>query len=113
MILETFDADGDGALSDEEKQAARAAKRERHQERRDSFFDNVDTDGNGQISRDEFRAARETRKANRQQRRENVKAQFDADGDGELSDDEKNTLREYLREWVRGEHLGEGQPDAE
>ena len=31
--------------------------------------------------------------------------QFDTDGDGELSDEEKDALREYLREWVRGEHL--------
>lgn len=113
FILETFDTDGDGVLSDEEKEAARSAKRARHQERRDSFFDAVDSDGDGQISREEFRDAKQARKANRQERRANLKAQFDADEDGTLSDDEKNALREYLREWVRGEHLGEGRPGAE
>jgi hypothetical protein len=40
-------------------------------------------------------------------------SQFDTDEDGELSDEEKGALREYLREWVRGEHLGEGRPFAE
>ena len=35
---------------------------------------------------------------------------IDADGDGELNDEENNALREYLREWVRGEHIGEGRP---
>lgn len=113
IILENFDADGDGTLSDEEKEAARAARRERHQERRQNFVDNVDANDDGHISREEFRAARETRKANRQARRAALKAQFDADGDGELNDEEKNALREYLREWVRGEHFGEGRPGAE
>ena len=36
--------------------------------------------------------------------------QFDTDGDGELNDEEKAAMRDYLREWVRGEHMGEGRP---
>jgi hypothetical protein len=35
---------------------------------------------------------------------------FDADGDGELNDEETGALREYLRQWVRGEHIGEDRP---
>ena len=43
-------------------------------------------------------------------RRAAMLEQFDADGDGELNEEETSALREYLREWVRGEHLGEERP---
>ena len=109
-LLENFDADEDGELSQEEMDAAREARRAAHQERRADRFDEVDTDGNGEVSREEFEAAREARGERCENRRAAMLEQFDTDGDGELSDEEKAAMREYLREWVRGEHLGEGRP---
>ena len=112
IILENFDTDSDGTLSAEEIEAARAARRARHEERRETFVGNTDDNGDGEISREEIGAAREARKDSRQARRAALKTQYDADGDGELNDEEKSALRDYLREWVRGEHFGEGDRAA-
>jgi hypothetical protein len=49
-LLEKFDKDGDGKLSEEERAAARDAIIDR-------IFQKFDADGNGQLSKDELRAA--------------------------------------------------------
>ena len=112
-MLENFDADEDGSLSEEERQAAHDARRENHQQRREDRRTNADTDDDGEVSREERQAAHAAHRENRQERRGDLKALFDTDEDGVLSDDEKAALREYLREWVRGEHIGEGRPGSE
>lgn len=109
-LLENFDADEDGELSEEERDAARDARRAARAERRAEKFAAIDTDGDGEISQEEKEAAREARGDRRDEKRAAILEAFDADGDGELSEDEKNDLRDYLREWVRGEHMGEGRP---
>ena len=109
-LLENFDADGSGDLSDEEKEAARDARRAAHEERRAQRLAEIDTDGDGEVSSEERAAAREGRESRCEARRAAMLEQFDADGDGELNEEETNALREYLREWVRGEHIGEGRP---
>ncbi|MEM9186858.1 MAG: EF-hand domain-containing protein [Planctomycetota bacterium] len=72
-ILEQFDADGDGRLSQTERQAARAAREQRMGERGgrgeagrrgpggrggmmdpSALFDRIDTDGDGAITKDQF-----------------------------------------------------------
>ena len=72
-MIEEFDADGDGQLSDDERQQAREAMRERRGERGggpgrgpgrgfgpggppdpNALFDEFDADKDGQLSRDEF-----------------------------------------------------------
>ena len=70
----------------------------------------MDTDGDGEVSSEERAAAREGRESRCEARRAAMLEQFDADGDGELNEEETSALREYLREWVRGEHLGEERP---
>ena len=96
-LLENFDVDGDGALSDEERQTAREARRELHRERFQERFAAADTDGDGELSREEKMAARELHRERVQERRAEIRAQFDTDNDGLLSDEE----RELAREWIR------------
>lgn len=109
--LDQFDADGDGTLSPKERRDAHEAKRSKHKNKRDAFTNRVDSDNNGRLSQAEKRNARKDRREKRHNKRDALKTRFDADGDGTLSDDEKTALRSYLREWIRGEHLGEPGPD--
>lgn len=73
-ILEKFDADKDGKLSKEEREAARAAREKE-----------FDKDGDGKLNDEE-------RKALREDNRKKFMARFDKDGDGKLSDEEKKAI---------------------
>ena len=53
MMLENFDIDGDGDLSESEMDAARDARRAHHRERFEARLAEADTDGNGELSREE------------------------------------------------------------
>ena len=57
-MLERFDTDKDGTLSDAEKAAARAAHEERMKEHRAKFLERFDTDKDGKLSEAEKAAAR-------------------------------------------------------
>lgn len=110
-MLERFDKDGDGKLSEEEREAAKAFMRERAMERASEHFDELDTDGNGSLSREEFMAGvkqrmekrreemkqKRDRKEDRRDHRQELKAQFDKDGDGKLDQSEREALREHLK----------------
>lgn len=78
-IIEKFDADGDGKLSEEERATAKAAMAARKAE----FMARVDTDGDGEISEDEKKAAKEA-----------FMAQYDTDGDGKLNEEERKAAKE-------------------
>jgi Ca2+-binding EF-hand superfamily protein len=73
-ILEKFDADKDGKLSKEEREAARAAREKE-----------FDKDGDGKLSDEE-------KKAMREDGRKKMLEKFDKDGDGKLSDEEKASV---------------------
>lgn len=73
-ILEKFDADKDGKLSKEEREAARAAREKE-----------FDKDGDGKLNDEE-------RKALQQDNRKRFIARFDKDGDGKLSDEERKAI---------------------
>tara|TARA_R110002096_G_scaffold247936_2_gene440350 strand:- start:32721 stop:33128 length:408 start_codon:yes stop_codon:yes gene_type:complete len=82
-----FDADGNGEISDRERQAARETFKAKRMER-------IDTDGNGEISKSERAAVKEKRKAK-------IVKRFDTDGDGELNERERESAkqaREKFRE---------------
>lgn len=64
-ILQEFDGNGDGALSCEERVAARES---RHQQRRHDALERFDADGDGRLTRDERSAARQARAARRAER---------------------------------------------
>ena len=88
--MSMFDLDGDGVLSDEERDAMRQAIRAEMLER-------FDLDGDGEISREERQAARQARFEN-SNRGQDLMRQFDLDGDGELSVEEQAAMDLYLEE---------------
>ena len=88
-FLATYDTDGDGSLSREEKRAAREAKRER-------FFERFDANADGSIDDAEREEARAARQERREARRARIVQCFDTDGDGELSETEREAVREAL-----------------
>ena len=108
-VLAMFDADGDGELSEEERAAARAEKIAAH-----------DTDGDGELSAEEREAARAARCQEEEEamveelirgRKGRARcrfAEFDADGDGTLSDEEKAAARAAVREGLLADHDADG-----
>ncbi|MEM7445600.1 MAG: EF-hand domain-containing protein [Pseudomonadota bacterium] len=78
MIMERFDADGDGQITVEEVEAYRAAR-----------FEAADTNGDGVIDEAEFQAAAEARAMERvAERAGEMFARIDEDGDGQLTQDD-------------------------
>jgi Ca2+-binding EF-hand superfamily protein len=64
-VLERFDTDRDGRLSEGERAAARAAIAARIQEKRPELFARLDTNHDGTLSAEELRAARDARRERR------------------------------------------------
>lgn len=99
-FLEIYDLDGDGVLSEEEKQAMQVARRERHEE----WVDRWDTDGNGVISDEEREAARVRLRDQIEECRIDRFNDADTDGDGFLSFEEFSDIPAVQR-------LAEKYPD--
>jgi Ca2+-binding EF-hand superfamily protein len=106
-FIKKFDTDGDGKLSEAEKEAAREQfprmdhgrhGREMHQR----MLEKYDANKNGQLDPEEREVARRDREA----RREEFMKRFDSDGDGKLSDSEREAARAEMRK-ERGEKGGE------
>jgi len=100
--LEKYDADRDGTLSNEERQAMYKAMREQWQIRRH------DKDGDGKLNEaergameaEQARRAERTRKWREQaeQRRKEQLEKHDVDGDGKLSDAERQAMYKAMRD---------------
>lgn len=106
-MLRLYDADGDGQLSREERQAAREWMRERAQAARDEFIARFDTDGDGELNEAEREAAR------RYMRSMRSIAAADTDGDGRLSTAEAAAVLERIKAGRRmGDLNGDGVIDA-
>jgi len=105
--LADFDADADGELDEEEWTTLVTTFQERFTAKREAILAQYDTDEDGHLGRDERRALHQDKRQAHRSARQILKAEFDADADGELNAEEKVSLRTYLKEWVRGEHLGE------
>ncbi|MBK1833371.1 EF-hand domain-containing protein [Roseibacillus ishigakijimensis] len=88
-VIAKFDTDGDGKLNEEERKAAREARRAEFEKRRAEMLEKFDTDKDGKLSQEERKAA--------------MLARFDKDGDGELSDAEKEEARKAAPPRGRGE----------
>lgn len=99
-LLEKFDTDKDGKLSDSERAAAKAQAKERLQEQKAKF----DTDGDGKLSDSERDAARAAFAARLKEKHPQLFAKIDSNGDGTLSREEAQAARERLRA-----HRGERQ----
>ena len=98
-FMKQADTDGDGTLSEAEKDAAREKfphKGRRHRggrEMRGRMLEKYDVNKNGQLDADE----REAAKRDHQARRAEMLQRFDADGDGKLSDSERDAMRQEFR----------------
>lgn len=96
-LIEKFDSDGDGKLSESERAAAKAAMAERRAA--------ADADGDGTITKEERLAAFKQRLSENEELAARVLQRFDADENGELSEEELakaakagKRLRERARE---------------
>mgnify|MGYP001549693986 CR=1 FL=1 len=96
-LLEKFDTDGDGQLSETERQAAKAAREAK-------MLEKFDANGDGVLSDDEKpqrgRGRRHGRSGNREEMKAKLLEKFDTDGDGQLSETERQAAkaaREALR----------------
>ena len=77
-MIEKFDTDGDGKLSEEERETAKAAMAER----KAAFMDKHDTNGDGEIDEDEKKAIKAA-----------FLAKYDTDGDGKMNEEERKSAR--------------------
>jgi len=83
-FLVKYDLNEDGVLDEEERQAAKDARKNRAKEKRASW----DTDEDGEISKEEREAARDALRAKIEEKRNERFAEVDTDGDGALSAEE-------------------------
>lgn len=100
-FMARFDADGDGELSEEERNAIREHFRAERRERMIArMTDRFDADGDGVLNEDERLAAEAELDAELEardiERRARMVERFDTDGDGQLSDAENQTARDQF-----------------
>ena len=113
-ILKRYDKDGDGQLSEAERQQLRqdhADRRgsgdgkggpDRQRPRREEMLKRFDQNGDGELNEDERQAMHEARQERRsgsggnRPGREEMMNKFDTDGDGELNEEERKSLREAM-----------------
>jgi len=86
-LLEKFDTDKDGKLSDAERAAAKVSCIAKH-----------DSDGDGKLSEAERDAARAAFSARLKEKHPELFARIDRDGDGTISREEGQAARAKLRE---------------
>jgi len=75
FMAQLYDTDGDGELSNEEREAAHTG-----------IMEDYDVDGDGKLSRDERRAVR-------QAAHNAFIAKYDTDGDSEISSEERDAIK--------------------
>ena len=108
---EKFDTDGDGIISEEEKENVRAHLRERFGAGgpgkrgpgmgRDGMLEKFDADGDGTLSEEEKEEAHSFFQERRKQFMAERLEKFDTDGDGKLSQEERTAARGQGGEFKR------------
>lgn len=102
-LLEKFDKDGDGKLSEAERAELKQEMMQRKEAREAKMLKRFDTDKDGTLSREEKKAAFPTIREENMVIHQAALKEFDKDGDGNLSPAE----REGTREWI-----AQNYPDA-
>ena len=105
LMLKKFDENGDGRLSEEERQLARKEMRcnqgvmsDRTAKAKKRFMKKFDTDGDGKISEAEKAVAKKEMKQRMAELKKKLILKYDADGDGELSEDERRNAHEQEKQ---------------
>jgi EF hand domain-containing protein len=98
QMLEKYDANKNGVLDPEEKEAAKAEWQAHRKEREAKLLERFDANKNGVLDPEEKQAARTQMQAKREAHRAEMLKKYDTDGDGKLSDTERETLRKDMRE---------------
>jgi Ca2+-binding EF-hand superfamily protein len=97
QLLEKYDANHNGVLDPEEKEAARKEFRARREQGREQhqarLLEKFDTNHNGKIDPEE----RQAMQAQREARRAEMLKKYDTDGDGKLSPAEREAMRKDMR----------------
>jgi len=92
-----YDADGDGKLNDEERQAMRQAMRERWRKR---ALEEYDKNGDGELSEEERQAMRRDRGDRAGERMKELAVKhFDTDSDGEIGEAEREAIDRFGKRW--------------
>ena len=76
-ILERFDVNGNGQLDEEERKAARKARKQRHEGRQERRLKRFDKNGDGKLNDEERKSATKARKQRHEGRRERRLKRFD------------------------------------
>jgi EF hand len=105
-LLETFDTNKDGTLSDDEKNAMKAAMQAKSEERKAAILAKYDKDKDGKLSDDE----KATLKAEMDAKRTALIAKYDANKDGKLNPAEMKAAREAGEEMPTFGRGGQGVP---
>lgn len=91
-FLVPYDVNEDGELDAEERQAARAARKEAREAKRASILETFDADGDGKLNEEEREAARADAKAKIEEKRVERFNEVDLDGDGGISLEEFSAI---------------------
>jgi Ca2+-binding EF-hand superfamily protein len=92
-ILEKFDANKNGMLDPDEREAAREAGRARMAEHNEKRLERFDANKNGVLDPEEREAARAEGKARHEKHRAEMLEKFDADKNGTLEPEERKAAR--------------------
>jgi len=101
-VFDEIDADGNGELTREERQAYRQERRQEGRQEGRKRAQSADTDGNGALSLDEAKAAK-------MQRLVEHFSTLDQNGDGEVSREEMQAMRQDKRSKQKGQQPGQGR----
>ncbi|MDG1358136.1 MAG: EF-hand domain-containing protein [Akkermansiaceae bacterium] len=97
-ILDKFDQDGDGLLSESERNNLKQAMSQRREAVKAKMLKRFDSDQDGQLSPEEKNAAAPILAEERKKIKAAIVEQFDKDNDGKLSIDERKGSREWLKQ---------------
>jgi hypothetical protein len=103
-LLETFDTNKDGKLSEDERNAMKAAMQAKAEERKSAMLAKYDKDGDGTLSNDE----KATLKADMEAKRLALIEKYDADKNGKLGPDEIKAARDAGEELPPPAMMGPG-----
>ncbi len=94
LMLDRYDLDGDGEISEAEREKMRENMQARGEQMRKEAIEFYDTDGDGELTREEQRVMRNDMMTTMRNMSEKNLRQFDKNKDGILSDEEVQTMQE-------------------